>query len=113
MSEFRGKVAVIGVGMIPFGELFEMSFSDMVQQAYMNCVKSVDKGIETKDIQAAWFGQWSGGGMIGQGALCGASLATLIGNRDIPITRVENGCPTGNDTFRLQERGHRGCFRPI
>jgi len=100
MSEFRGKVAVIGVGMIPFGELFEMSFADMVQQSYMNCVKSVDKGIETKDIQAAWFGQWSGGGMIGQGALCGASLATLIGNRDIPITRVENGCPTGNDTFR-------------
>jgi len=100
MSDFRGKVAVIGVGMIPFGELFDTSFFDMVQMAYMNCVKSVDKGIDTKDIKAAWFGQWSGGGMIGQGALCGASLASTIGNRDIPITRVENGCPTGNDTFR-------------
>jgi acetyl-CoA C-acetyltransferase len=99
MSEFRGKVAVIGVGMTRFGELFEMSFSDMVQQAYMNCVKSVDKGIETKDIKAAWFGHWSGG-LIGQGALGGTVLATLIGNRRIPITRIENGCPTGNDTFR-------------
>jgi acetyl-CoA C-acetyltransferase len=96
----RGKVAVIGVGMIAFGELFEKGLEDMVQEAYMNCLKSVDKGIETKDIKAAWFGQWSGGGMIGQGALCGASLATMIGNREIPVTRVENGCPTGNDAFR-------------
>jgi acetyl-CoA C-acetyltransferase len=96
----RGKVAVIGVGMIPFGELFEMGLEEMIQEAYMNCLKSVDKGISTKDIKAAWFGQWSGGGMIGQGALCGASLATMIGNREIPITRTENGCPTGSDAFR-------------
>ena len=96
----RGKVAVVGVGMIPFGELFEKSFPDMVQEAYMNCIKSVDKGIDPKEIKAAWFGQWSGGGMIGQGALCGASLGSMIGNLNIPITRVENGCPTGNDTFR-------------
>lgn len=96
----RGKVAVIGVGMIPFGELFEKSFQDMVQEAYINSLKSVDKGIEPKEIKAAWFGQWSGGGMIGQGALCGASLASMIGNREIPITRTENGCPTGSDAFR-------------
>ena len=96
----RGKVAVIGVGMIPFGELFEMSFFEMVQQAYMNCINSVDKGIDPKDIKAGWFGQWSGGGMIGQGALCGASLASMIGNLDMTITRTENGCPTGSDAFR-------------
>jgi acetyl-CoA C-acetyltransferase len=96
----RGKVAVIGVGMIPFGELFEKSLEDMAQEAYINCLESVDKGIEPKEIKAAWFGQWSGGGMIGQGALAGTSLATMIGNMEIPITRVENGCPTGSDTFR-------------
>ena len=96
----RPNVAVIGVGMIPFGELFEQSFPDMVQGAYMNCLKSVDKGIDPKEIKAGWFGQWSGGGMIGQGAMCGCSLASMIGLWDIPITRVENGCPTGNDCFR-------------
>lgn len=96
----RGKVAVVGTGMIPFGELFEKSFFDMAQEAWMNCVRSVDKGFDPHELKAAWFGQWSGGGMIGQGVMAGASLASIIGVRDIPITRLENGCPTGNDAFR-------------
>ena len=95
----RGKVAVIGVGMIPFGEHFNKGLEDMAQEAYIACLKSVDKGIDPKEIKAAWFGQWSGG-MIGQGAQSGAMLASMIGNMEIPITRVENGCPTGSDTFR-------------
>ena len=95
----RGKVAIIGAGMIPYGEHFEKGLMDMAQEAYLNCLKSVDKGIDPKEIKAAWFGQWSGG-MIGQGAQAGSSLATIIGNMEIPITRIENGCPTGADTFR-------------
>ena len=96
----RGKVAIIGVGMIPFGELFNKSFFDMIQEAYMNCISKIDKGFDPKDIKAAWFGQWSGGGMIGQGGMAGTTLASTLGLRDIPISRLENGCPTGNDTFR-------------
>jgi acetyl-CoA C-acetyltransferase len=95
----KGKVAVIGAGMIPFGEHFEKGLQDMAQEAYINCLKSVDKGIDPKEIKAAWFGQWSGG-LIGQGAQAGSSLASIIGNMEIPITRIENGCPTGADTFR-------------
>ena len=30
----------------------------------------------------------------------GASLAATVGLVDVPVTRVENGCPTGADTFR-------------
>jgi len=95
----RGEVAVIGAGMIPFGELFDKSLEDMAQEAYVNCLDSVDKGIEPKDIDAAWFGQWSGS-VIGQGATSGASLGYILGNCEIPITRIENGCPTGSDTLR-------------
>jgi acetyl-CoA C-acetyltransferase len=95
----RGKVAIIGVGMIPFGELFEKGLETMAQEAYINCLKGVDKGIDPKEIKAAWFGQWSGG-LIGQGAQGGSALSSMIGQMEIPITRVENGCPTGADTFR-------------
>ena len=95
----KGKVAVIGVGMIKFGELFEKSLENMIQEAYLNCLKSVDKGIDPKEIKAAWYGQWSGG-YIGQGSQSGATLASMIGNLDIPVTRLENACPTGGDTFR-------------
>jgi hypothetical protein len=28
----RGKVAIVGVGMIPFGELFHKSFEDMLRE---------------------------------------------------------------------------------
>ena len=66
-DKMRGKVAVIGVGMIKYGELFHMSLENMIQEAYLNCLKNVDKGIDPKEIKAAWFGQWSGG-FIGQGA---------------------------------------------
>ena len=95
----RGKVAVIGVGMIRFGELFDKSLENMSQEAYLNCLNNVDKGIDPKEIKAAWFGQWSGG-FIGQGAQSGQSLASFIGNLEIPVTRIENACPTGGDTFR-------------
>jgi acetyl-CoA C-acetyltransferase len=95
----RGKVAIIGVGMIPFGELFEKGLETMAQEAYINCLKGVDKGIDPKEIKAAWFGQWSGG-LIGQGTQGGSALASMLGQMEIPITRVENGCPTGSDTFR-------------
>lgn len=95
----RGKVAVIGVGIIKFGELFDKSLERMVQEAYLNCLKNVDKGIDPKEIEAAWFGQWSGG-FIGQGAQSGHSLASMIGNLEIPVTRIENACATGSDAFR-------------
>ncbi|MCK5553557.1 MAG: thiolase domain-containing protein, partial [Deltaproteobacteria bacterium] len=91
--------AVIGVGMIKFGELFDKSLENMVQEAYLNCLNDVQKGIDPKEIKAAWFGQWSGG-FIGQGAQSGQSLASMIGNLEIPVTRIENACPTGGDTFR-------------
>jgi len=32
----RGKVAIIGVGMIPFGELFEKSLEDMAAEASLD-----------------------------------------------------------------------------
>ena len=95
----RGKVAIVGAGMIPFGELFTKSLNDMIQQAYKNCFNSVDKGFDTKDIKAAWFSHWSGG-FIGQGSQGGVTLSTLIGNREMSVTRTENGCPSGGDALR-------------
>src|SRR4030042_2866950 len=98
-TSMRGKVGVVGAGMIPFGEHFDKSLNTMIQQAYMACFKSVDKGFDTKDLKAAWFAHWSGG-FIGQGTQGGVTLSSLIGNREITGTRTENGCPTGGDALR-------------
>lgn len=94
----RNKVAVIGGDHIPFGELYDKSYKDMITEAYKNCLNSVDKGIDPKEIDACWFGTngLSPQYMQPTGAIIGETLG-LIG---IPITRVENACATGSDTFR-------------
>ncbi|MGQ9653423.1 MAG: thiolase C-terminal domain-containing protein [Thermodesulfobacteriota bacterium] len=93
------KVAVVGVGMIKFGELFEKSYEALLQEAYLAAIASVDKGFDPKEIQAGWLGTCLGSAM-GLEIPGGASLAATVGLVEIPVTRVENGCPTGSDTFR-------------
>lgn len=89
----RNKVAVVGAGVIPFGELYDKSYEEMVSEAYLNCLESVDKGFDPKEIEAMWYGT------IG-GPSTGASLGEWVGLFGIPCTHVENACATGSDAFR-------------
>lgn len=93
------KVAVVGVGMIKFGELFDKSWEEMVEEAYLNCINSVDKGFNPKDIQAAWLGDCNPR-THGHASVGGVILTGILGLAGVPCSRVENGCPTGSDTFR-------------
>ncbi len=89
----KDKVAIIGTGMVErFGELFHKSFDDMIEEAYLNALASVPKGLDPKAIEAAWFGTVRGRG--------GHTLADACGLYGIPVTRVENACATGSDAFR-------------
>jgi acetyl-CoA C-acetyltransferase len=93
------KVAIVGIGLIKFGELFEKSYEIMMEEAYLAAIKSVDKGLDPKEIQAAWLGT-SRPNLFGSMTIGGAYLSGNVGLIGIPVTRVENGCPTGSDTFR-------------
>lgn len=89
------SVCIVGAGMIPFGEHFERGIKDMVEDAYLACVESVDKGFDPADIQAAWFGQ-----VTSLDGMPTSMLADHAGLLDIPVTRVENACASGNDALR-------------
>ncbi|GAA0655643.1 thiolase domain-containing protein [Salarchaeum japonicum] len=89
-------VAVVGAGMIDFGELFEQSFDDMAERAYLNALDDVDKGIDSEDIDAAWFGTLD----IAENASSGLGLSHPTGLFEMPVTRVENACATGSTAFR-------------
>ncbi|MEE6210460.1 thiolase domain-containing protein [Salarchaeum sp. III] len=89
-------VAVAGAGMIDFGELFDQSFDDMAEQAYLNALDDVDKGIDSEDIDAAWFGTLD----IAENASSGLGLSHPTGLFEMPVTRVENACATGSTAFR-------------
>jgi len=86
----RGKVAVVSAGMIPFGEWYDKSLETMAQEAFINCINSVDKGIDPKEIKAAWLGN-SGLSQFGATAFSGSWLASQIGNTEIPI--IISICP--------------------
>ena len=89
------EVAIAGAGMIRFGELFDQGIKEMLPGALSAALSSVDKGMERSDLQAAWFGQLQTADGFPSGV-----LADSCGLLDIPVTRVENQCATGNDAVR-------------
>ncbi|MGO9696781.1 MAG: thiolase C-terminal domain-containing protein [Mycobacterium sp.] len=89
------RVAMVGAGMTPFAEHFELGIKDLIPMAYADCVSHVDKGIDKSEIEAAWFGELSTTDGFPSGI-----LADTLDLTDIPVTRVENACATGNDAIR-------------
>jgi len=89
----KGKVAIIGASLIErFGELYNKDFDDMVSESYINCLKTVDNGIEPKEIEHGFLGS----AYMRSGVAAGHPTGLL----DIPWSRLENACSTGSDAFR-------------
>lgn len=89
------RVAIVGAGMTAFKEHFALGIKDLIPMAVSEMVASVDKGLDRSDIEAAWFGELTTTDGFPSGIL--ADSCDLL---DIPVTRVENACATGNDAVR-------------
>jgi len=89
------EVAVIGVGMNRWGELWEKSHRRIWTEAALEAVS--DAGVDRVD--AMYVGCMSGGLFVGQEHL-GALLADQLGMGPIPGTRVESACASGGLAFR-------------
>jgi acetyl-CoA C-acetyltransferase len=86
---------MVGAGMTQFGELFGLGVKDMLPMAVSEAVASVDKGFNRDDIDAAWFGE-----LVTTDGFAPGILADSCGLLDIPVSRLENACATGNDAVR-------------
>jgi len=91
MEGIKDKIAIVGMGCTHFGERWDQSHKDLVVDACYEAFE--DAGIEPKDIQMAWYGSRETG-------FTGTQLASALKLEYIPITRVENFCAGGTDTFR-------------
>ena len=89
------RVAMVGAGMTAFGEHFDLGMKDMVPMAVSEAVASVDKGFDRTEIEAAWFGE-----LVASDGFASGILADSCGLLDIPVSRLENACATGNDAIR-------------
>jgi acetyl-CoA C-acetyltransferase len=92
-------VAVVGAGMIDFGELFHMSYEDMCVAAYERCLASIDKDFAESEIEAAWIGTQLGE-FFRRSVATGALLSDPLRLFPRPVTRVENACCTGAEAIR-------------
>ncbi|MCU1455127.1 MAG: hypothetical protein JWN46_3273 [Acidimicrobiales bacterium] len=94
------RVAMVGAGMVPFGEHFDKGWDELVQRAFLAAVGSVDKGLDRREIEAGFIGACRPG-LHGQQTQGGVSLSGTIGLLGMPASRIENGCPTGSETVRI------------
>ena len=89
------RVAIVGAGMTSFGEHFSRGIKELIPMALGEALASVDKGMDRRDIGAAWLGEVGTTDGFGAGI-----LADSCGLLDIPVTRTENACATGQDIIR-------------
>jgi len=89
-------VAIIGVGMTKFGELWDKSLRDMFVEA---ALKAIDNsGI--KKLDSMYVGNFSGGLFVGQEHLA-SLLPDYLGVCPIPTTRVESACCSSAVALKL------------
>jgi len=89
-------VAVIGVGMQKWGELWEQSTRDIFVESALLAMD--DAGVDKLD--AMYVGCMAPGLFAGQEHL-GSVLADYLGQANIPGTRVESACASGGLAFRM------------
>jgi len=87
----KDKAAVIGMGCTKFGERFDCNLEDLMIEAVNEALE--DAGIEFNDIDAFWFGTFTSG-------MAGLAFSNRMKSQYKPVTRIENMCCTGLDSFR-------------
>ena len=92
------EVAVVGVGMHPFGKFLDKSLSDLARVAVWNALQ--DASVPAKDIQLAYVGNSIGGLITGQEGIRAQTILGPSGFGGIPMVNVENACASASTAFR-------------
>lgn len=90
-ESLKDKVAIIGMGCTPFGELWDKDVDDLIVDAVHEALE--DAGVLLKDIEAVWAGTANSG-------VNGSSASSPLQLQYVPVTRVENACATGIEVIR-------------
>ncbi|MET0138083.1 MAG: acetyl-CoA acetyltransferase, partial [Sphingobium sp.] len=94
-SGIKDKVAILGMGCAKFGERWDRDADQLMVEAYEEAI--ADAGIETSQIDAAWLGVAFDAVNIGPS---GIPLAVALRLNNCGVTKVENYCASGTESFR-------------
>jgi acetyl-CoA C-acetyltransferase len=93
------SVAVVGAGMSKFGAFPGQSTRDLFVEAFQEMRASVDKGLDPRDIEALYIGNYSSDLFEGQGHTA-PIMADWVGLAPRPATRVEDACASSGVALR-------------
>lgn len=91
----KDKVAILGMGCSKFGERWDKDADQLMVEAYDEAL--ADAGIDTSQLDAAWLGVGFDAQNIGPS---GIPLAMALRLPNIGVTKVENYCASGTESFR-------------
>ena len=89
----KDKVAILGMGCSKFGERWDADAEDLIVEAYEECLN--DAGVDTSQIDAA-----VSTAIEEVHAEIWSPLSMALRLPNIPVTRVENYCASGTESFR-------------
>ena len=100
MAKKLGRgVALVGAGMSKFGAFPGKSTRDLFVEAFLDLRASLDKGLDPKDIEAIYIGNYSSDLFEGQGHTA-PFMADWVGLAPIPATRIECACASSGVALR-------------
>lgn len=88
------EVFIAGISMTPFGKRRDASVKSLTSDAVSAALD--DAGIETADIEAAWFANTRQPMLEGQNTIRGQIALRSAGITAIPIANIENACASGS-----------------
>ena len=88
------NVFIAGVSMTAFGKRLDDTVKSLTAMAVGDAID--DAGIETGDIQAAWFSNTRQPMLEGQNTIRGQIALRSAGISGIPIANIENACASGS-----------------
>ena len=97
MKDSKRNIAIVGLGVTKFGELFHQSYDDLVRDAATQAVN--DAGITLDEVQGAWLSTAFPEIGVFKGR-SGMDLVEPLNLYGIPVTRVSNFCASGADAIR-------------
>ena len=92
-------VAVVGAGMSKFGMFDDRDSKDLFTEAFTDMLASVDKGVDPRDIDALYLGNFTNDFFVGQ-SHWSAIMSDAIGLVPKPATRTEGACASSALAFR-------------
>ena len=92
-------VSVVGIGSTKFGILGEMTIEEMAVRACDEAI--IDAGVEKKEIEAFFLGNYISGMLLGQETLAPSVAYSLGLNENVGAAKIEGACCSSLSSLSL------------